>query len=91
MGGKSLDTTTSISEPNVSDFRGNYDGGGGGARGPPVRNGSYYGDKEGTSWFMYGPSSKGTSADSRLEEGREGMQMQEWERRRRRGDDDDVD
>lgn len=83
---KSSDTTTSISERNESDFGGNNDGGGG--RGPLVKNGSYYGDKEGTSWFMYGPSSKGTSGDSRLEEGREGMQMQEWERRRRRRGDD---
>lgn len=58
-------------------------GGGGGNGGGRGANGSYYGDKEGTSWFMYGTSGKRGSGDGRLEEGRggdedEGVQMQEW-------------
>ena len=82
-----METTRSSSERNGS-------GGGGGARSVGKNGGSYYGDKVGTSWFMYGPSSKGDSGDDgRVEEGRsedgdeeeeEGMQMQEWERRDRR-------
>ena len=56
--------------------------------GDPVATGSY-GDENGTSWLIYGPSRGDAFGNSRLEEGRgmeEGVLLQEWPRGREGSD-----